>query len=236
MKILELFSGTESFSKIAEARGHQVFTIDINPKFNPSLCKDVLLLKKEEIPFAPDFIWASPPCTEYSHAKRRGVRDIEGANRNVLKAIELIKEFKPKFWIIENPQTGLLKNQEFMKDLPFVDASYCKYGLPYRKQTRFWTNLPIKLLTCNKDCDFLVDGLKGKRHIGSAGCGGKGQGHKISYSNRSYTKTEKYGVPEKLCLVILKSMEQLIANPSTSATPTFVSQKEFNIDLEEVQK
>ena len=206
MKILELFSGTESFSKIAEARGHQVFTIDINPKFNPSLCKDILLLKKEDIPFAPDFIWASPPCTEYSHAKRRGVRDIKGANRNVLKAIELIKEFKPKFWIIENPQTGLLKNQEFMKDLSFVDASYCKYGLPYRKQTRFWTNLPIKLLTCNKDCDFIKDG----KHIASAGNGRK------RYTDRNVSLTQKYGVPEKLCLVILKRMEQLIATPLNS--------------------
>ncbi len=219
MNILELFSGTESFSNVAEARGHQVFTIDINPKFNPSLCKDVLLLKKEEIPFAPDVIWASPPCTEYSHAKRRGVRDIEGANKNVLKAIELIKEFKPKFWIIENPQTGLLKNQEFMKDLPFVDASYCKYGLPYRKQTRFWTNLPIKLLTCNKDCDFIKEG----KHIASAGNGRK------RYTDRNVSLTQKYGVPEKLCLVILKRMEQLIANPSTSASPTLAEPKEFNM-------
>ena len=28
MKVLELFSGTESFSKVARKRGHQTFTID----------------------------------------------------------------------------------------------------------------------------------------------------------------------------------------------------------------
>ena len=223
MKILELFSGTESFSKVAEARGHQVFTIDINPKFNPSLYKDVLLLKRKNIPFAPDVVWASPPCTEYSHAKRRGVRDIVGANKNVLKAIELIKEFKPKFWIIENPQTSLLKNQEFMKDLPFVDASYCKYGYPYRKQTRFWTNLSIQLLTCNKDCDFIKD----RKHIASAGNGRK------KYTDRNVSLTQKYSVPEKLCLVILKRIEQLIANPST--LPNGNPNGEFNMGLE-VQK
>ena len=208
MKILELFSGTESFSKIAEARGHEVFTIDINPKFNPSLCKDVLLLKKEDVPFAPDLIWASPPCTEYSHAKRGGERDIEGANKNVLKAIELIKEFNPKFWIIENPQTGLLKNQSFMQSLPFADASYCKYGMTYRKQTRFWNNFNLKLSTCNKDCDFFVNG----RHIDSVGNGRKKY---AKFQRLSWETKRKYAVPEKLCLVILKSVEQLIANSPT---------------------
>jgi len=207
MRTVELFSGTESFSRVAEARGHKVFTVDINPKFKPSLCKDVLLLKKEDMPFAPDVIWASPPCTEYSHAKRKGVRDIEGANKNVLKTIELIKMLKPKFWVIESPQTGLLKNQEFMEDLPFVDASYCKYGLPYRKQTRFWTNLPIELETCKKDCDFIKDG----KHIASVGNGRK------KYTDRNVSLTQKYAVPEKLCLVILKRIEQLIATPSYSS-------------------
>ncbi|GAG54403.1 unnamed protein product, partial [marine sediment metagenome] len=88
MKILELFSGTESFSKIAEAKGHKCFTVDNDKRFNPSLCKDILLLQKADIPFNPDVIWASPPCTEYSHAKRSGIRDIKGANKNVLKTIE----------------------------------------------------------------------------------------------------------------------------------------------------
>lgn len=53
----------------------------------------------------------------------------------------------------------------------------------------------------------MVDGLNRKRHIASAGCGGKGQGHKISYSNKSFKNTEKYVIPKKLCLDIIKLME-----------------------------
>jgi site-specific DNA-cytosine methylase len=197
LKVLELFCGTKSFSKIAKARGHEVFTIDILEKFNPDLCIDVLKLKLKDIPFKPDVIWASPPCTEYSHAKRRGIRDIEGANKIVLKTLKLIKELNPKIWILENPQTGLLKKQEFMGGIDFEDCSYCKYGMPYRKQTRFWNNFNLKLKICNKDCDF----MNGKKHIGSAGNGRK------KYTNKNYSRIEKYAIPKDLCLEIIKQME-----------------------------
>ena len=200
MKILELFSGTGSFSKVAESKGHEVFTIDNNPKFNPNLCKDILLLKKEDLPFVPDIIWASPPCTQYSHAKRKGKRDIKGANKNVLKTIELIKELKPKFWIIENPQTGLLKNQKFMNNLQFTDCSYCKYGMPYRKQTRFWNNFNLKLKTCQKDCNF----MDGNKHISSAGNGRR----KWHSKGKFLEQKDKYVIPKKLCLDILKKIEE----------------------------
>jgi len=98
-------------------------------------------LELKDIPFIPDVFGHHHHVTEYSHAKRRGVRDIMGANNIVLKTLRLIKQLNPKIWIIENPQTGLLKNQQFMGSLKFNDASYCQYGYPYRKQTRFWNNI-----------------------------------------------------------------------------------------------
>ena len=202
MNILELFSGTESFSKVAEARGHKVFTIDNDSKFNPDLCKDILKLELKNIPFKPDVIWASPPCTEYSRAKRNGNRDIKGANKNVLKTLSIIKKLKPKFWIIENPQTGLLKDQSFMKNLSFTDVSYCKYGLPYKKQTRLWNNFKFKGKICKKDCNF----MEGNKHICSVGNGRR----KWHSKGKFLEQKDKYSIPKKLCLEIMKSIEKQI--------------------------
>ncbi len=42
MKILELFSGSQSIAKAARARGHEVVTLDICPRHNPTICTDVL--------------------------------------------------------------------------------------------------------------------------------------------------------------------------------------------------
>ena len=105
-----------------------------------------------------DFIWSSPPCTEYSRAKTTGIRNIEFANSIVLKTIEII--------VIENPQTGLFKNQEFMSELDCFDIDYCKYGFKYRKRTRLWTNItnwtPRDL--CKKDCG----NIRNNEHIETA--------------------------------------------------------------------
>ena len=44
-------------------------------------------------------------------------------------------------WALENPQTGLLKDQALMQELPFGDVTYCAYGFPYKKKTRIWNTL-----------------------------------------------------------------------------------------------
>tara|TARA_R100001509_G_scaffold112481_2_gene67893 strand:+ start:1895 stop:2500 length:606 start_codon:yes stop_codon:yes gene_type:complete len=193
IKVLELFSGTGSVGKCCSSLGWEVVSVDMLLPADHQV--DIMEFnykqyKKDEF----DIVWASPPCTEYSKAKSQGKRKIDEANKIVLKTIEIINYFDCVYWFIENPQTGLLKNQSFMKDFHFVDGDYCMYGLPYRKRTRFWTNKECDLLLCDKQCGSFIDG----RHIGSAGCGGQGQGHKKSYSNKSYKLTEKYAIPEDL--------------------------------------
>ncbi len=197
MNVLELFKGTGSVGKCCKELGWNVVSLDIDKKYNPThLCNILDFDYTQYHPDTFDIIWASCDCTQYSKAKSQGIRDIEGANKLVLKTLEIIDYFNCEWWFIENPQTSLLKHQPFMKDLPYVDGDYCMYGLPYRKRTRIWTNKiyqsePLEL--CNKKCGSFVDG----RHIGSAGCGGKGQGHKKIYSDKTYSLEEKYSIPSE---------------------------------------
>ena len=61
-------------------------------------------------------------------AKMTGVRKIEEAHRISQRTIDIIRCFDPQYWIIVNPQTGKLKGQDSMTELPLKDVDYCKYG------------------------------------------------------------------------------------------------------------
>jgi len=68
MKVLELFAGSRSFSKVAEELGHETFSVDINNFKGIDYVTDILDFDVDKIPFNPDIIWASPPCTYFSVA------------------------------------------------------------------------------------------------------------------------------------------------------------------------
>lgn len=143
MKTLDLFSGTKSFSKIADELGYETYTLDIESKNNPTFCIDIMNWDYKQLP--PGYfhiIWASPNCKCYSSMNflKGSNKDLTEANKLVMKTLEIINYFNPKYWFLENPERGKLKNQDFMKDIPYSDLDYCKYGFGYRKRTRIWHN------------------------------------------------------------------------------------------------
>ena len=153
-RMLDLFSGTGSVGSVFKSAGWEVVSLDRDSKADIQI--DILDWDYKETyePKHFQFIWASPPCTEYSIAKTVGVRNLSGANEIVKRTLDIIRYLEPAFYVIENPQTGLLRKQTFMQNLPFTDVDYCKYGMVYRKRTRLWNNLfswcPRPL--CVKDC------------------------------------------------------------------------------------
>ena len=158
MKVLELFAGTRSIGKAFEARGHEVYSVEWDKKFeNIDLYADIMTVTAEQIlkEFGrPDVIWASPDCTTYSVAAISKHRcKVPNGNLAPITAyavfcdlvnnhvVDLIEELKPKYYFIENPVGGLRK-MDFMKELPRYTVTYCQYGERRQKPTDIWTNHP----------------------------------------------------------------------------------------------
>ena len=206
MKIVELFAGTESLSKVARERGHKTFTTDYNEKFNCDLTGDILnedIQNKvfEQIEKA-DFVWMSPVCTTWSLASgnthwtkfRQPKTDNAKIAINMMMFCRFVADYcvknKKKF-LIENPNgraVWILDNKYLKR------CWYCQYGDDRAKPTNLWTNLNIEFRTCfngNKDC-----------HHESAPRGSKTgtQGLKGNM--------ERSIVPKQLCLEILQNLEE----------------------------
>ena len=174
MRTLEIFAGTQSFSKGIKRHNNnnETITVDILNKFNPTIQTDILDWDYKSYPSGYfDIIWASPPCTEYSIAKTVGIRNLELADKLVHKCFEIIDYFKPKHWILENVGTGLLvKRMETIR--PNLDSylvDYCAYGKPYRKRTILWSNIKLDLKLCSGKG--ICPSMNGSKHRGSVGNG-----------------------------------------------------------------
>jgi site-specific DNA-cytosine methylase len=157
MKVLELFSGTGSVGKICKEKNWDVTSLDLK---NADINTDILNWDYKQ--FEPkyfDIIWASPPCNTFSKlqcaikTKEQILININERGLPLLnKTLEIIDYFQPKYYFIENPQTGKMK--EYILDKPFYDVDYCRYSnWGYKKRTRIWTNRTDFIpLLCDKNC------------------------------------------------------------------------------------
>jgi len=167
--LLELFAGTKSVGKVFEAAGWRVTSVDLLPRFLPTICMDVMDLDVSNLVGDVDLMWASPPCTHYSRARTcaKTPRDLEGSDRMVQKCLDIAAQLGCPYFM-ENPHTGLLKGRAVVAGIPYRVVDYCKYHdhrCTHRaqKRTAIWTNtdwMPSRSL-CLKDCGH----CEGNRHL-----------------------------------------------------------------------
>ena len=206
---LVLFKGTGSVDRALEKLGFHVDSLDIDPKCNATWTADTLKWDDWQRiePKTYDFIFASPPCTQYSRARTtaKTERNLELADSIVAKTLQIIRYLLPKGYLIENPQTGLLKTRDVVEGLPFKDVCYCKYSdgvnHRYRKPTRLWGFspyfVPREMCTRKTPCKLIVDG----RHPTTAQRGQRGS---------NYTLNQLYSIPEQLCDDIALAADRLV--------------------------
>jgi hypothetical protein len=204
MKILELFAGSRSIGKAAEQLGMTVFSSDLIPFEKIDYPISILDFDVNKVPFVPDVIWASPPCTSFSVASIGRHWNIDNTPKTesaafgvklVKKTIEVIKYFQELnpnlIYFAENPRGKLRK----LPVTNFFDkrhtVTYCQYGDKRMKPTDIWTNSerwqPRKMCKNGDTCH--VSAPRGSQ-TGT-------QGMESPY--------EKSKIPQELCIEILKS-------------------------------
>lgn len=206
MNTLELFAGSQSFSKGVKRYNIEALcvTVDMSHHFNPT--HHVNLMEWDYTIYPPGYftmIWASPPCTQYSIAKTRGVRDLEGSDNLVRRVFQIIDYFKPTAWIIENVGTGLLVDRmKDIRDVPMFLTDYCCYGKPVRKRTALWSNKTLDLLLCPGKG--LCEQMEGRKHKSSVGNGRYELAFKSEVAHERFIK--KNAIPEKLIDLIISQL------------------------------
>lgn len=173
MKVLELFAGTLGWGKAFSDRGHDVFSVELEEDFpGVSLYGDVRDLTPSDIPWRPDVILASPPCTTFSmmtvgrnwtHDGKPKTEKAELGRDLVLATLRLIRQLQPTYAVIENPRARL----RTLGLIPYerVTVWQCQYGRPYAKPTDLWGIIPDTFvpLACRNGASDHVSAPRGSR-------------------------------------------------------------------------
>jgi hypothetical protein len=154
VRVLDLFCGLKGWSAPFAARGHDVRTLDYDPKFGATYTADILEWDAEEDlgAWRPDVILASPPCEGFTVMQigRNWNHDHTPKTQTAATALEimettvnLIRWFKPRWCWIENPVGKMRRLMEIhAPEFPRRTVTYCQYGEARMKPTDLWGNWP----------------------------------------------------------------------------------------------
>jgi hypothetical protein len=160
LNVVELFAGLKGWSQPFTDRGHNVWTTDIDPRFDTDATVDIRDLDTSAIPFDTiDVLLASPPCESFSvasigHHWTGGHRAYEPKTDAARLGMDLVLSTMalranlaaegraPEAMVVENPR-GVLRNLKLIRDRrgAVVDPTtvwYCHYGDTRAKPTDLW--------------------------------------------------------------------------------------------------
>lgn len=203
LRVLDLCSGLGGWGEAFLAAGHSVVTLDNNPKFKPTILRDILTvhdLREIEQDRKYDVVVASPPCECFSvaslgHHWTGGKEAYIPATKQTMlnlriawQVFYLIAKYNPKVWVIENPQ-GVLKK---LSPIPHTcTVWYCRFGETRAKPTNLWTNIltdwtPYECHNGNPDHEAAPRGAK----TGTQGIRGAALRGKIPYGLSDFVRQQ----------------------------------------------
>lgn len=107
-RMLDLCAGKKGASSAFSRAGWQVVGVDVDPSMKPDILIDVRDLARmdlggmmDELGGTFDFVWASPPCQEFSLAPRCPRPDHPDVSI-LLACLDVIEMFNPPSWCVEN--------------------------------------------------------------------------------------------------------------------------------------
>ena len=216
INVLELFAGSRSIGKASEKLGCKVFSSDIEPFENIDYVTNILEFDVDKVPFIPNVIWASPPCTSFSVASigRHWNKDHTPKTENAILGVKIVKKtidiinhflsINPNLiFYIENPR-GKLRKLPVVSDLERTTVMYCQYGDSRMKPTDLWSNnLKTLMNQSGFEAKTCFNGNRSCHHeIAPRGSRTGTQGLKGAY--------DRSKLPEQLCTeVISKAIERI---------------------------
>lgn len=143
---LDLFSGLGGFSAaFADSDEWDVVTVDVEERFDPDICSDVMDLRPSDFEREFDVVLVGHPCTLFSTAGNHDEWDTDTKQPTGDRArdhvamlyhtLGLVSGLSPKYWYLENPRRSRAR---WFIGPPKRWVSYCQYGMDYQKDTGLW--------------------------------------------------------------------------------------------------
>lgn len=154
---VELFSGSGKISEIARDWGYDTVTVDMEEKFKPDKCIDIMNLRANQLPANVTALWVSFPCYLFTilnianHWEKISLgwrqyyyvpktKKAKYYLKMFHKTLDLIQQLNPMFYFIENPR-GAMRHMPHVKMIPYrKTVSYADYGFEVYKPTDIFTN------------------------------------------------------------------------------------------------
>lgn len=159
LRVLDLFSGLEGWAAVFRERGHDVVTLDFDPKFGADHVADIFSISdlsqlERSGPF--DVILASPPCEAFSTGSigrhwTGGARAYVPKSTKARVALDIVEHtfrliddyvagWPGTLYVIENPR-GVMR--KITPRPPTSTTWYCQWGETRAKPTDLWTNVTL---------------------------------------------------------------------------------------------